>query len=88
MNETRNTQEQVGAAPLDMAAVGQTGPLELVKSCSRAAAGAELNVALAMRRLGDRVGDANRVGNAGFGHRLLGLLADQGIDHRCVATAP
>lgn len=67
---------------------GQTGPLERVSSFSRAAAGAELNVAVGMSRLGFKVGYVSRVGADSFGRGLLAFLAAQGIDRDCVAIDP
>ena len=80
MNEMHHTSIPEADAPLDMVTIGeamalfiagQPGPLEQVQSFSRAAAGAELNVAVGMRRLGFKVGYVSRVGNDSFGSGLL-----------------
>lgn len=97
MSETVNTPPEAGGAALDLVTVGeamalfiagQTGPLEQVSNFSRAAAGAELNVAVGMSRLGFRVGYVSRVGHDSFGRGLLAFLESHGIDHSCVAVDP
>jgi 2-dehydro-3-deoxygluconokinase len=92
-----NTSDEAVSTPLDMVTVGeamalfiagQTGPLEHVSSFCRAAAGAELNVAVGMSRLGFSVGYVSRVGKDSFGRGLLDFLASHGIDQGCVAIDP
>jgi 2-dehydro-3-deoxygluconokinase len=65
--------------------VAQTpGPLAAVEHFSRTSAGAELNVATGLARLGWRVGYISRVGNDPFGEFLLATLDREGIDRRHV----
>ena len=65
--------------------VAQTpGPLAAVEHFSRTSAGAELNVATGLARLGWRVGYISRVGQDPFGDYLLGTLDREGIDRRQV----
>lgn len=61
--------------------VAQTpGPLAAVERFSRTSAGAELNVATGLARLGWRVGYISRVGQDPFGDYLLATLDREGID--------
>ncbi|APW43772.1 2-dehydro-3-deoxygluconokinase [Rhodoferax saidenbachensis] len=61
--------------------VAQTpGPLAAVEHFSRSSAGAELNVATGLARLGWRVGYISRVGQDPFGDYLLATLDREGID--------
>lgn len=78
---------------LDMVTVGeamalfiaeQPGALSQVKSFSRATAGAELNVAVGMRRLGFRVGYISRVGSDSLGENLIAFMDAEGIDRQQV----
>lgn len=62
----------------------QTGPLATVQRFDRVTAGAELNVAVGLSRLGFRVGYISRVGRDSFGEHLLAFMDEQGIDRRCV----
>lgn len=66
-------------------AAQQVGPLETVPSFSRLAAGAELNVAIGLARLGLRVGYLSRLGQDAFGRFLSATLHREGIDQRHVA---
>lgn len=77
-------------AVLDVVTVGeamalfmarQPGALSQVHDFSRATAGAELNVAVGLSRLGLRVGYVSSVGADSFGEQLLEFMAAQGIDH-------
>lgn len=61
------------------------GLLEDVPAFQRSTAGAELNVAIGLARLGLRVGYLSRVGQDSFGRHVLSVLAHEGIDHRHVA---
>lgn len=70
------------AMALFMAA--ETGPLARVQHFNRVPAGAELNVAVGLSRLGFRVGYISRVGRDSFGEHLLAFMDEQGIDRRCV----
>lgn len=76
-------------AVLDVVTVGeamalfmakQAGALSQVHDFSRATAGAELNVAVGLSRLGLRVGYVSRVGADSFGEQLLEFMDTQGID--------
>lgn len=78
---------------LDMVTVGeamalfiaeQPGALSQAKRFSRATAGAELNVAVGMRRLGFRVGYISRVGSDSFGENLIAFMDAEGIDRQHV----
>lgn len=87
--------EHPPAAPLDVLTVGepmalfmalQPGELHAVSDFRRAAAGAELNVATGLARLGLRTGYITRLGNDSFGRFLRGVLAHEGIDPRYVVA--
>lgn len=58
----------------------QTGPLEEVTKFSRQVAGAELNVAIGLARLGLNVGWASRVGDDVFGRFVLQQLEKERIN--------
>ncbi|MDZ7937513.1 MAG: sugar kinase [Rhodoferax sp.] len=60
------------------------GPLAGVDRFVRSCAGAELNVAVGLSRLGWRVGYVSRVGADPFGEYLLATLDAEGIDRRHV----
>ena len=62
----------------------QDGDLAKVHSFIKRAAGAELNVATGLARLGFRVGWASRVGRDSFGRFVLQTLASEGIDSTAV----
>ena len=83
--------------PLDAITVGepmalfmalQPGDLHAVPDFRRVAAGAELNVATGLARLGLRTGYITRLGNDSFGNFLRGVLAHEGIDARYVVADP
>jgi 2-dehydro-3-deoxygluconokinase len=63
---------------------GQPGALSQVSNFSRATAGAELNVAVGMRRLGFRVGYISRLGRDSLGENLLAFMDAEGIDRQQV----
>jgi 2-dehydro-3-deoxygluconokinase len=65
---------------------GAPGPLESVRGFERASAGAELNVAIGLRRLGFRVGYVSRLGKDSFGRHLRAFMAAEGLDLRHVLT--
>lgn len=71
-----------------MFVAGDTGPLSEVAHFSKRAAGAELNVATGLARLGFKVGWMSRVGADSFGQFVRGVLAQEGIDAQCVQTDP
>lgn len=62
------------------------GPLAAVSRFSRTSAGAELNVAIGLRRLGFNVAYISRVGDDLLGRFLLATLAAEGIDPGCVSV--
>ncbi|GGY88337.1 sugar kinase [Pseudoduganella plicata] len=70
------------AMALFMAA--DAAPLAAVRAFQRATAGAELNVAVGLARLGWRVAYLSAVGDDSLGRHLLDFIAAQGIDPRHV----
>lgn len=58
----------------------EEGPLEAVTAFSRASAGAELNVAVGLSRLGHRVGYISRMGDDSIGRALVAAIEREGID--------
>lgn len=63
-------------------AAQQPGPLEQVSAFTRSTAGAELNVAIGLARLGLRVAYITRLGNDSFGRGLAAAMVRDGIDTR------
>ena len=61
-------------------AAQQPGPLDRVETFARATAGAELNVAIGLARLGLRVGYISRLGADSFGRHIAATLDREGID--------
>ncbi|MEO8117957.1 MAG: sugar kinase [Rhodoferax sp.] len=66
-------------------AAQQPGPLDEVRTFARTTAGAELNVAIGLARLGLRVGYLSRLGSDSFGRSLAATLDREGIDRRHLA---
>ncbi|SDT21129.1 2-dehydro-3-deoxygluconokinase [Streptomyces sp. TLI_053] len=66
----------------------RAGPLESVENFRLAVGGAESNVAGALAALGVPSAWISRVGNDGFGRRLLGELTARGVDVSAVALDP
>ena len=64
----------------------ETGELAEVEHFMKRVAGAELNVATGLARLGLSVGWVSRVGADSFGRFVLTALAKEGIDARGVST--
>lgn len=62
----------------------ESGPLSGVNAFAKRAAGAELNVAIGLARLGHRVGWISRLGQDSFGRFILDTLAEENIDASCV----
>ncbi|RQZ73545.1 sugar kinase [Burkholderia glumae] len=60
------------------------GPLAQAEQFTKRIAGADLNVAIGLARLGFRVGYVSRVGADSFGRHVLDTLAQEGIDASCV----
>ncbi|WDD94076.1 sugar kinase [Burkholderia sp. FERM BP-3421] len=67
-----------------MFVAAETGPLAEVGRFTKRAAGADLNVAIGLARLGFKVGWMSRVGRDSFGRFVLDTLAREGIDASCV----
>lgn len=63
----------------------EAGLLESVSTFSRATAGAELNVATGLARLGHRVGYISRFGDDSIGRALLAAIEREGIDRSHIA---
>jgi 2-dehydro-3-deoxygluconokinase len=64
------------------------GALAGVERFRRFSAGAELNVAIGLARLGLRVGYTSRVGDDAFGRFLLGVMEREGLARDFVAVDP
>lgn len=77
----------VGEAMVLLAA-REAGALEDVAEFTRYSAGAELNVAIGLARLGLRVGYLSRLGADAFGRFLGGVLAQEDIGSGLVALDP
>jgi len=71
--------------PLVLFAATESGPLADANRFERFAAGAELNVAIGLARLGCVVGYLSRVGDDSFGQFLLDVLDREGIARRGVS---
>ncbi|SEB23150.1 sugar kinase [Paraburkholderia sartisoli] len=69
-----------------MFVAAETGPLSGVSRFTRRIAGADLNVAIGLSRLGFKVGWMSRVGADSFGQYVRDTLAKEGIDAGCVTT--
>jgi 2-dehydro-3-deoxygluconokinase len=63
----------------------EPGPLDEVARFERATAGAELNVAVGLSRLGFRVGYIGRLGNDSLGRHLRSFMRREGLDLRHLA---
>ncbi|KMY85859.1 2-ketogluconate kinase [Candidatus Paraburkholderia calva] len=70
---------------MTMFVAAETGELAKVGQFTKRVAGADLNVAIGLARLGFRVGWMSRVGNDSFGRYVLDVLAGEGIDAGRVA---
>lgn len=66
----------------------ETGDLAAVDTFVKRAAGAELNVAIGLARLGLKVGWVSRVGQDAFGRFICEVLDKENIDHRQVTVDP
>jgi 2-dehydro-3-deoxygluconokinase len=62
------------------------GPIAQATQFTKRIAGADLNVAIGLSRLGFRVGYMSRVGRDSFGGYVLDTLAREGIDASCVTV--
>lgn len=56
------------------------GPLRFVNTFTKAVAGAESNVAIALSRLGNSVGWFSRVGDDEFGRYIINVIRGEGVD--------
>ncbi len=90
-----NHPEKVVHASLDVVTYGEamtlfvaaeTGELARVGQFTKRIAGADLNVAIGLSRLGFKVGWMSRVGRDSFGQYVFDVLAREGIDARCVTV--
>lgn len=66
----------------------EVGDLAAAERFIKRIAGAELNVAIGLARLGLKVGWVSRIGNDSFGRYTLQQLAKEGVDSRQVTTDP
>lgn len=64
----------------------ETGELARVGQFTKRIAGADLNVAIGLSRLGFNVGYMSRVGRDSFGQYVLDVLDHEGIDAACVTV--
>ncbi|ADX45571.1 2-dehydro-3-deoxygluconokinase [Paracidovorax avenae ATCC 19860] len=87
MNETDFDVVTIGEAMVLFAAQAP-GALESVTRFQRFSAGAELNVAIGLARLGLRVGYLSRLGDDSFGRSLLGAMRQEGVCTTLVETTP
>ncbi len=87
MMSTQNSLDVVtlGEA-MAMFVAAQTGDLAEVESFTKRIAGAELNVAIGLARLGLNVGWVSRVGNDSFGRFTLQQLAKEGVNAQRVTV--
>ncbi|MGF6780107.1 sugar kinase [Paraburkholderia sp. GAS334] len=69
-----------------MFVAAETGALADVSRFTRRIAGADLNVAIGLSRLGFKVGWMSRVGDDSFGQYVRDTLAKEGVDGGCVTT--
>ncbi len=87
MMSTQNSLDVVtlGEA-MAMFVAAQTGDLAEVDSFTKRIAGAELNVAIGLARLGLNVGWVSRIGNDSFGRFTLQQLAKEGVNAQRVTV--
>lgn len=88
---TRNNRQldvvTIGEA-MAMFVAGETGDLAAAERFLKRAAGAELNVAIGLARLGLNVGWVSRVGDDSFGRFICQVLAREGVDSQRVTVDP
>ena len=72
--------------PMALFAARVPGPLEAVTEWQQSTAGAELNVAIGLARLGLEVGYLSRVGADAFGRGLLATMAREGVSRELVTV--
>ncbi|NMA84807.1 MAG: sugar kinase [Epulopiscium sp.] len=64
------------------------GPLRYIHTFHKSIAGAESNVAIAMARLGHKVGWFSKVGDDEFGRYIMSTIRGEGVDVSRTATDP
>ncbi|MQR02069.1 sugar kinase [Glaciimonas soli] len=69
-----------------MFVANEVGPLAKVNHFTKCTAGADMNVAIGLARLGFKVGWMSRVGNDSFGEYVLNTLARERVDTSCVTV--
>jgi 2-dehydro-3-deoxygluconokinase len=72
--------------PMVLFSARQPGGLAAVQDFRRSTAGAELNVAVGLSRLGLKVGYISKLGRDSFGEHLLSFMDHEGIDRSQVAV--
>ena len=75
-----------GRATIDLYA-NEIGPMEEAKTFSKYVGGSPANTAVAMARLGLKVGYIGKVSDDQFGRFIVRYLADQGVDTSHIETA-
>ena len=75
-----------GRATIDLYA-NEIGPMEAAKTFSKYVGGSPANTAVAMARLGLKVGYIGKVSDDQFGRFIVRYLADQGVDTSHIETA-
>ncbi len=65
--------------PMGLFIAGTTGPLESVDTFTLTTCGAELNVAIGLKRLGQPVSYMTKVGDDPFGRKIINRMKDTGI---------
>lgn len=71
-----------------MFVAGECGDLACASQFTKRIAGAELNVAIGLARLGLNVGWVSRIGDDSFGRFTCQQLDQEGVDRRQVTTDP
>ncbi len=74
--------------PMVLFAALEPGPLDAVTRFARTTAGAELNVAIGLARLGLRTGYISRLGADSFGRHIAAALDREGVDRQQVSFDP
>jgi 2-dehydro-3-deoxygluconokinase len=72
--------------PMVLFAAQEPGPLDTVQRFARSTAGAELNVAIGLARLGLKSAYLTRLGDDSFGRFVAATMAREGIDMRHVSV--
>ena len=66
--------------PMQLFMANETGELKDIRSFTASVAGAELNVAIGLKRLGHEVAYYTRLGTDPFGEHILDVMRENGID--------